>query len=180
VLATHGSRECRRGSAPVVRVPHLSYAWIRNHAGTIAEGLTQYMHLHPLTELPEMKPGKSSKTRLYAIAVVAVCVWLLAWNLPFSSTVANAQEAWAGYGVGAQGCGTYLEQRRRPNKSYDDLVGSWFYGFISAYNYYGPKPQIGKDVNQDTVLAYLDKYCRDAPLASVAVGTLELVKTYVK
>jgi hypothetical protein len=92
----------------------------------------------------------------------------------------HAQEPWAGYGVGAQGCGKYIEQRRTPNKYYDDLVGMWFYGFITAYNYYGNTPQVKRNVEQETVLAFLDKYCREAPLASVSAGALELVKTYAK
>lgn len=132
-------------------------------------------------------PSEAAKTmkgrpiRILPYAIPVCCVsWLLLTSNLSNSGVVDAQEAWGSYGLGAQGCGTYIEQRRRPNRSYDDLVGSWFSGFISAYNYYGPKPQVGRDVNQDTVLAYLDKYCRDAPLASVAAGALELVKAYAK
>ena len=82
--------------------------------------------------------------------------------------------------MAAQGCGKYIEQRRTPNKQYDYLVGSWFYGFLSAYNYYGTTPQVQVTIDQDTVLAYLDKYCREAPLATVSVGAVQLVKAYVK
>jgi hypothetical protein len=105
---------------------------------------------------------------------------LIAALLLLASAPSSAQEAWVGYGVGAQGCGKYIEQRRTPNKYYDSLVGAWFYGFITAYNYYGNTPQVKRNVEQETVLAFLDKYCREAPLASVSAGALELVKTYAK
>jgi len=93
---------------------------------------------------------------------------------------AGAEDAWFGAGIGSQGCGKYVEFRRVPNKHFDDLVGSWFYGFLTARNYYGKQPQIKEGLDQSTVLAYLDKYCRDAPLASISVGALELVKTFEK
>jgi hypothetical protein len=91
-----------------------------------------------------------------------------------------AQEPWAGYGVGAQGCGKYIEQRRTPNKHYDSLVGMWFYGFITAHNYYATSPQVKATIEQETALAFFDKYCRENPLAALSVGALELVKTYAK
>lgn len=94
------------------------------------------------------------------------------------------QEQWMGHGVGAQGCGKYIEQRRRQNEHYDDLVGAWFYGFVSAYNYFGTGPGMGqikgRNIEKETVLAYFDKFCREAPLASVAAGALELVEIYSK
>ena len=104
----------------------------------------------------------------------------IAASLLLVCVASSAQEPWAGYGVGAQSCGKYIEQRRTPNKYYDDLVSMWFFGFISAYNYYGAAPQVKRSVEQETVLAFLDKHCRESPLASVASGALELVKTYAK
>lgn len=105
---------------------------------------------------------------------------VIALALLLTCGTASSQQHWTGYGLGAQGCGKYIEQRRTPNKSYDSFVGQWFYGFLSAYNYYGPSPQVTREVDQETVLAYLDKYCRENPLASTSVGALELVKTYTK
>ena len=93
---------------------------------------------------------------------------------------AHSNDALTAYGVGAQGCGKYIEQRRTPNKYYDNLVGAWFSGFLSAYNYYGTTPQVQATLDQDTVLAYFDKYCRDAPLASISLGAVQLTKAYVK
>ena len=124
--------------------------------------------------------GRRFRGSLLAAVVICLLALFVSPGSLRNWTTIRAQGAWSGYGLGVQGCGKYLDQRRVPNRSYDDLVGSWFYGFISAYNYYGPRPQVGKEVDQETVLAYLDKYCRDAPLASVGAGALQLVKTFAK
>ncbi|MEQ1599139.1 MAG: hypothetical protein ABL880_07215 [Methylotenera sp.] len=95
-------------------------------------------------------------------------------------SICNAQEKVVGYGVGAQGCGKYIEQRRTPNNYYDSLIATWFYGFASGHNFYASTSQINREVDSETVLAYLDKYCRDYPLASVSVGANELINIYAK
>ncbi len=56
----------------------------------------------------------------------------------------------------------------------------WFYGFVTARNYYDTAPQIKGSVEQEAVLAFFDKYCRENPLASISGGALELVKIYAK
>ncbi len=61
-----------------------------------------------------------------------------------------------------EGYGKYAENRRTPNRAYGSHMGPWFYGFVSAFNYYGPILQITREIDQDTVRAYLDKYWREA------------------
>ena len=106
--------------------------------------------------------------------------WLIWITLLLLSTSGTAQDRWAGYGMGAQGCGKYVENRRTPNRTYDNYIGQWFFGFVTAFNYYGPNPQVTREIEQDTVLAYLDKYCRENPMAGTSAGALELIKTFVK
>ncbi len=85
-----------------------------------------------------------------------------------------------GVGVGAGGCGEYLQNRRTPNRAFDQVVVEWAYGFISAHNFYVPKPQVKGSIEGATILAYLDKFCREAPLASASVGVSELIQTLTK
>jgi hypothetical protein len=92
----------------------------------------------------------------------------------------HAEEVLVGYGVGAQGCGKYIEQRRTPNHYYDALITSWFYGLASGHNIYSTSSQIKQEIDAETVLAYLDKQCRDFPLSSISVGADKLIKTYQK
>ena len=47
-------------------------------------------------------------------------------------------------------------------------------GYITGYNNYGTSPQI-KVPDPNTILAYMDKYCKDHPLRNVLSGTLELI-----
>lgn len=109
--------------------------------------------------------------RMQAIALCAVLL---------INSICHAQEVMIGYGEGAQGCGKYIQERRTLNHYYDTLISTWFYGFVSGHNFYRGTPQMKRDVDSDTILAYLDKYCSDHPLASVSLGANELIKTYTK
>ena len=91
----------------------------------------------------------------------------------------HAAENWFGYGDNLS-CGTFISNRRTPNVAYDNYVGTWFLGFVTAYNYYGSTTQVKVSLPQDTTLAWFDKYCRDSPLATVGSGALELIKVYAK
>lgn len=102
--------------------------------------------------------------------------------LPTFTFVAGAveQEPLMGHGIGASSCGTYVESRRIPRDSYDFRMKSWFSGFVSAYNFYSGKNQVKGKVDYDAVLVYLDKYCRENPLASVSIGATELISVLSK
>ena len=92
---------------------------------------------------------------------------------------AKVQETWVGYTTNLT-CGDYVQNRRTPSNAYDQLVWSFVYGFMTAYNYYGTTPQFKGELKPNTILAYMDKYCRDWPLGSVATGTQDLIRTYTK
>ena len=100
--------------------------------------------------------------------------------LLITALICHTQEVLVGYGLGVQGCGKYIEERRTPNHNYDALITSWFYGFASGHNFYSSTSQIKQEVDSETVLAYLDKQCRDYPLSSISVGADKLIKTYRK
>lgn len=87
------------------------------------------------------------------------------------------KKPWLGYGDGMKSCGRYLEDRRIGVG--DSTTVEWFFGFVSAYNYYSPK-QIKPSFEGVTVLAYLDKHCRNSPLSTLAVGMQELIKVQSK
>lgn len=87
---------------------------------------------------------------------------------------ANAQRAGAAYPPGTKSCGDYLEDRKLPGS--DDHYASWTWGFLSAYNFYGTKPQVTGAVSRGTIVAYLDKHCRDKPLSAVITGVSALAE----
>ena len=109
---------------------------------------------------------------------VGVLLGMIVGGVLLTVPLSHAQETIVGYGVGMSTCGTYIENRRLPNKYYDLEVASWFYGFVSGHNLYRGTPQAKGSIDENSVLVYLDKYCREHPLASVAVGADELAKVY--
>jgi hypothetical protein len=81
--------------------------------------------------------------------------------------------------VPATKCGDYLEYRM-PNSPQrtrlNDLVIQWTWGFQAAYNWYSGERQIKEGLEKNTVLAYLDKECRDNPQTNIMSHISKLVK----
>ncbi len=81
-------------------------------------------------------------------------------------------------GAGAVSCGKYLAQRSPNNPAVNNMMGSWIQGFLSGLN-------VARSIEQpdskaailpdfESILAYMDKYCRDNPLNDVYLGSLTL------
>ena len=88
---------------------------------------------------------------------------------------ASPDEAFAIYGAGGVGCGRYIEIRRDANKFAEAQVTEWANGYISGQNSLSSgSKQVRGELNGSTVLAYLDKFCRDEPLAYVVGGVAKL------
>jgi hypothetical protein len=79
-------------------------------------------------------------------------------------------------GEGTVGCGEYLEDRRKNNKAQDYAYATWLRGFISGFNFATRGKQITGVSAPATLLAYMDKYCRDDPLGTVAGGAFNLAR----
>lgn len=79
-------------------------------------------------------------------------------------------------GEGLSPCGTYLEHRRGANLDQHYAYVIWTRGFISGFNHGTRGKQADRPLESATVLAYLDKHCRDNPLAVVGGGVVLLVK----
>jgi hypothetical protein len=86
-------------------------------------------------------------------------------------------------GMGVMSCGQYLESRRMDHKLVALAVEAWIQGFISGRNIerfdndtftYWPVPA------PETLLAYMDKYCKDNPLKSLFTGSIQLLQEVPK
>jgi len=84
------------------------------------------------------------------------------------------------HGAGSKTCGAYLESRRIPNKGTDYQYAQWTLGFISGFNATTKGPQIDEHRSIETVLAYLDKYCRENPLHAMPAAVVKLIDTSPK
>ncbi len=107
--------------------------------------------------------------QLLAMLILALC----AANLSAQQT-----EGIFAYEPGMNGCGKYLQDRRVPNRATDFQYASWMLGFITGYNTWGNGKQISRALPADTLLAYIDKYCRENPLQSVMMGTAALINEF--
>ena len=92
------------------------------------------------------------------------------------------------YGVaGAQGvvvageglvtCGAYLQSRRNGfSPTQDYLYVTWVRGYVSGFNMATSGRPVPTISSPDTILAHLDKHCRDNPLNMLAQGAIALTK----
>ena len=72
-------------------------------------------------------------------------------------------------------CGSYLEARRLGHDVAEQSV-SYVHGFVSAHNIYGAAKQVQADsLPASTIHAYLEKFCRDTPLAAITNAAARLV-----
>jgi hypothetical protein len=82
---------------------------------------------------------------------------------------APAQRAGFVSGDGIAPCGDYLRDRQLQTR--DGMYADWIAGYMAAYNLFSTYPQVrlpdSTNSPQPTILAYVDKFCRDHPLSFV-------------
>lgn len=102
---------------------------------------------------------------------------LLVMGVTISTGAATQQAAGASVsGEGITACGDYLASRRTVNETQDYVYATWLRGFTSGFNFATRGKQITSVSAPATLLAYMDKYCRDNPLSTVAGGAFSLAR----
>ncbi len=90
--------------------------------------------------------------------------------------VAHAQSSdQALAGAGTSSCGSYLAHESDPTARV--MFISWVQGFLSGMNmadYVTAKQPFVLLPDSDSIMAYIDKYCRDNPLKSPSRGAMQL------
>lgn len=83
------------------------------------------------------------------------------------------------YGAGINSCGSWLEHRGIDALHSHEL--SWVLGWLSASENWGTGLGIHlRHTDANAVSAYVDKYCRENPLKSIADASLGLVVELAK
>lgn len=80
-------------------------------------------------------------------------------------------------GVGTNSCGRYLELRGTAMSGIDTTVVTWSQGFLAAMSIAGVTLQKKQPIDipdPASLVAYIDKFCRDNPLKKVWESTLML------
>ena len=96
--------------------------------------------------------------------------------LALASPSVVAQEGVSVSGFADMSCGAWSRSSSNQFARAQYLI--WFRGFISGYNYGRPTGQVMPDrlPSNDTIELYVDKYCRDNPLAGFPAAAFKLVE----
>lgn len=89
---------------------------------------------------------------------------------------AAADYAYTTWGAGRGSCGTWTNPA---NPGMNVQNRAWVLGFVSAFNRYGMTPSPNADIATGTdargLLAWVDRYCREHPISSIAVAAEQLI-----
>ena len=80
-------------------------------------------------------------------------------------------------GVGAIECGIWIKGRSAHDEKIDNLFLAWLQGYLSGLNgqrILDSRNDTASVPGPDSVLAYIDKYCREHPLETVVAGATML------
>ena len=76
-------------------------------------------------------------------------------------------------GQGTRSCGTWTEERTGNRSS---LREAWVFGFVSGHNAYSSANRnLGETLDDSALLGWIDNYCKDHPLDTIATAAQELV-----
>lgn len=78
-------------------------------------------------------------------------------------------------GAGGMSCGDYLESRSKNSGPMNSLLQSWLLGYVSGYNQFSPNKIVNNIPDPPTLLAFVDKHCRNNPLHVVKWGADALI-----
>ena len=93
-----------------------------------------------------------------------------------NAEAANGQSLVYVGGEGTAECGAYLEARRQNNEVQSYVYATWVHGFLSGYNMATSGATIRTLPSSNTVLAFLDKHCREHPLNLLVAGAFSLAR----
>ena len=87
--------------------------------------------------------------------------------------VADAETLVYVYSLQDSSCGWWSSRRGDGNTR--SVVAFWSRGFISGYNWFNQSNQVRRDLSDDTIVACIDKYCRDNPSKNIEAATISLI-----
>lgn len=80
-------------------------------------------------------------------------------------------------------CGEWIEFREMKNEEINNMIVAWFQGFLSGMNTQGvlmTKKEMVIIPDPPTLLAYVDKGCKDSPLDMVLSISIRLYQDIQK
>jgi hypothetical protein len=77
-------------------------------------------------------------------------------------------------GFGSDSCGRWTKERRDLGSPLTISMSAWVLGYLSGISLGYGKKDFLKGTDSEAVFGWIDKYCRENPLKTVAVAVVEL------
>ena len=106
---------------------------------------------------------------------VALCFAILA---PMTS---SAETKFAVSGIGATSCGKFMKPPKGQKELMDALTVTWLQGYLSGTNtqrFMASNTEMKLQPDSESIIAFVEKYCRDNPLKTVYDAALWLDSSY--
>jgi len=102
----------------------------------------------------------------------------LIFSMLLFSPLCLGQDDIVAAGSGVSSCGRYLSGRSENDSMLNSIYGTWLQGFFSGVNVH--RRISGKEMisipDSESLLFYVEKFCRDNPLRSVYEASIALVR----
>ena len=98
---------------------------------------------------------------------------LIATTLTVASIQASAQEARVVFGQGVYSCGSWT--RARAQNGFQGYA-QWIAGYLSAMNQDPTKSEALAGTDFNSLMAWIDKYCRANPVGKISEAALKLLE----
>ena len=98
-----------------------------------------------------------------------------------SSGNIQAEPKYAIAGIGATSCGQYLKPPTSTKESSDIVMVTWIQGYLSGSNtqrFITDSTTMKKQPDGESLIAFVDKFCRDNPLKTVYEASIALDFSY--
>lgn len=98
-----------------------------------------------------------------------------------NADVSQASSRYAIAGIGSTSCGQYLKPPSSTKEISDIIMVTWIQGYLSGTNtqrLINTKTEMKLQPDSESIVAFVDKFCRDNPLKTVYEATISLDLTY--
>ena len=106
---------------------------------------------------------------------------LIALATFFALSPAQAEPKFPIAGNGAISCGQYLRPPKISKEASDTMMVTWIQGYLSGANaqrYIESNKEMKLQPDPESIIAFVDKYCRENPLKNVFDASLSLDFSY--
>lgn len=105
----------------------------------------------------------------------------LALSLALYSTVSQAETKFVISGAGTTSCGKFITPAKGTKEISDALMATWLQGYLSGTNtqrFIDSHTPMKPQPDGESIVAFVEKYCRDNPLKTVYDAAIQLDQSY--